>query len=52
MAPVGERKNGRRKRTHEKQADEESMKVGLSKEDALYQSKWIAGINLIITRLK
>ena len=33
------------------QVEEESVKVGLSKEDALYRSALIVGINRIATRL-
>ena len=35
----GQGKKGRLKRTWKKQVDEESVKVGLSREDALCQSK-------------
>ena len=42
----------RLKRTHKMQADEENIKVCLSREDALCQSKWIVGVIQIATRLK
>ena len=35
-----------------KQVEEDSMKVGLRREDVLYLSNWIVYINLIATRLK
>ena len=36
----GRRKKGRLKRTWPKLVEEESVKVGLRMEDALYRSKW------------
>ena len=39
-----QRKEGRPKRTWKKQVDEERMKVGLSREVGLFQSKLIVGI--------
>ena len=47
----GLRKNGRSKRTWMMQVKEESMKVGLSKEDALCQSMRIVGVNQIATMM-
>ena len=46
----GQRKKWRTKRTWKKQVEEESVKVGLSREDAPCRSKWIIGVNLISTR--
>ena len=46
------RKNGRLKRTWKNQFEEESVKVGLRKEDALCQSKWSVGISQIAAGLK
>ena len=42
----GERMKVRPKRTWKKQVEEESMKVGLSKNDALCRSMWIVDINV------
>ena len=44
----GESKKGRPKRSLKKQVDEESMKVGLRREDALCRSKWSVGVNKIV----
>ena len=41
----GQRKKGRPKRTWKKQAEEESMKIGLRRKDALCHSMWSVGIN-------
>ena len=41
----GQRKKGSPKRTWERQVEEESVKVGLRREDALCRSKWSVGIN-------
>ena len=46
------KENGRPKKTWKRQVKEESMKIDLSMEDALYRSKWIAGVNLIATGLR
>ena len=46
-----QRKKVRVWRTWNKQVEEESVKVGLSREDALCRSKWIFGDNQIATRL-
>ena len=43
----GERKKGRLKRTWNRQVEEESVKVGLRREDALCQSKWGVGVDQI-----
>ena len=40
----GQWKKGRLKRTWKKQVEEESVKVGLRREDALCRSKWCIGI--------
>ena len=48
----GQRKKGWPKRTQKKQVDEESIKVGMSREDALCRSNWSAGINQIATGLR
>ena len=48
----GQRKYGRMQRTWKKQAEEESVKVGLRREDALYRSKWSVGINKIAAGLR
>ena len=39
----GQWKRGRVKRTWKKQVVEESVKVGLRREDALFRSKWSDG---------
>ena len=46
-----QRKKGRPKRTWRKQVEEESVKVGLRREDTLCRSRWSVGINQIATRL-
>ena len=43
---------GRPKRIWKKQVQEQSMKVGLGREDSLCCSKWIVGINQIATMLR
>ena len=48
----GQRKNGRLKRTWIKQLEEESVKVGLRREDALCWSKWSVGVNQIAAGLR
>ena len=48
----GQRKKGRPKRTWKKQVEEESMKVGLRRKDALCRSKWSVGINRIAAGLR
>ena len=48
----GQRKNGRLKRTCKKQVEEESVKVGLRREDALGRSKWSVGANQIADGLR
>ena len=37
------------KRTWKRQVEEESMKVGVSRVDALFRPQWIVGVNLIAT---
>ena len=48
----GQRKKERSKRTWKMQVEEESTKVGLSREDAICRSKWSVGINKIAAGLK
>ena len=47
----GQRRTGRLKRAWKKQAEEESVKVGLIREDAHCRSKWSVGINEIAAGL-
>ena len=39
-------------RTWKKQVEEESVKIGLRREDAICRSKWSVGINQIAARLR
>ena len=48
----GQRKTGRLMRQRKRRVEEESVKVGLSREDALCLSVWIAGVSQIATRLR
>ena len=48
----GQRKKGRPKRTWKKQAEEESVMVGLRREDVLCRSMWSVGINQIAAGLR
>ena len=48
----GQRKKGRLKRTWKKQVEEESVKVGLRRRDALCRPKRIAGDGLITAGLR
>ena len=48
----GQRKKGRPKRTWKKQVEEESMKVGLRRKDALCCSMWSVDINKIAAGLR
>ena len=49
----GQRKKGRLKRTWKMQVEEESVKIGLSRNDALFfRSKWSVGINQIAVWLR
>ena len=48
----GQRKKGRLKRTWKKRVEEESMIVGLRREDVLCQSKWSVGVNQIADGLR
>ena len=48
----GQRKKGRQKRTWKTQVEEESMKVGLRREDALCRSMWSVSVNKIAAGLK
>ena len=43
---------GRLKRTWKKQVDEECVKVGLRREDALCRSQWRVGVNKIAAELR
>ena len=47
----GQRKKGRPKRMWKKQFEEESVKVGLRREDALCLSMWSVGVNTIAAGL-
>ena len=47
----GQTKKGKPKRTRNRQVEEESMKVGLRKEDALCRSMLSAGVNQIAAGL-
>ena len=48
----GQRMNGRLKRTWKRHVEEESVKIGLRMEYALYRSKWRAGVNHIVAGLR
>ena len=48
----GQRKKGRHKRTWKKQVEEESVRVGLRREDALCRSKKSVGVNKIVAGLR
>ena len=48
----GQRKKGRLKRICKKQVEEESVKVSMRNEDALFISMWSAGVNLIAAGLR
>ena len=48
----GQRKKWRTWRTWKKQVEEESVKVGLRMEDALYRSYWRVGVNHIAAGLR
>ena len=48
----GQRKKGRPKRTWKKQVEEETVKVGLRREDALCCQKWSVGVNKIAAGLR
>ena len=48
----GQWKKWRLKKTWKKQVEEESVKVGLKREDALCRSKWCVGINQIAAGLR
>ena len=47
-----QRKKGRPKRTWKKHFEEESMKVGLRRKDALCRSNWSVSVNNIAARLR
>ena len=46
------KEKGRPKKTWKKQVEEESVKVGLRRKNALYRSKWSAGVNKIAAGLR
>ena len=48
----GQQKKWRLKRTWKKQVVEESVKVGLRREDALYRSMWSVDVNQIAAGLR
>ena len=48
----GQRKKGRPKRTWKKQVEEEIIKVGLSRDNALCRSMWVVGVTLIATTFR
>ena len=48
----GQRKKGRPMRTWKKQVEEESVKVGLRRKDALCRSKWSVDVNQIAVGLR
>ena len=47
-----QRKKGRLKRTWKKQVEEESVKVGLRREDALCLSRWSVCVNKFASGLR
>ena len=48
----GQRKKWMPKRTWKKQVEEESVKIGLRREDALCRSMWSVGVNQIAAGLR
>ena len=46
----GQRKKWRPKMTWKKQVEEESVKIGLGRKDALCRSKWSVDVNQIAAR--
>ena len=48
----GQMKKGRPMRTWKKQVEEESVKIGLRREDELCRSKWSVGVDLIAVGLR
>ena len=46
------RSKGRPRRTQKKQVEEESVMVGVRREDALCQSRWSVSVNKIAAGLK
>ena len=48
----GQRKKCNPKRTWKKQVEEESVTVGLRREDEHYRSKWSVGVNQIAAGLR
>ena len=49
---VGQRKKGRLKSTWKKLVEEESVKIGLRREDALCRPMWSVGVGKIATGLR
>ena len=49
---TSKRKKGRWKRTWKKLVEEESMRVGLCRKDALCRSEWIFSVDEIAGRLR
>ena len=47
MEVDGERRKVKLSRSSRMQVEEESMEVGLIKEDAIFSSRWIVGVNQI-----
>ena len=45
-------KEKRKNKTWIKQTEQESMKIGLSREDVFCRSKWIVGVNPVVTRFR
>ena len=52
LATKGQRNKRRPRRMWKRQDEEESVKVGLRREDALCRSKWSVGVNKIAASLK
>ena len=52
LVVYGQRKKGSPKRTWQKQVEEESVKVGLRREDELCRSMWSVGVNQIAAQLR
>ena len=48
----GQRKKGRSLSAWKMQVEEESVKVGLSREDALFRSEWMVALNQIANGLR
>ena len=52
FAVEGQRRKRKLKRTWKKQVEEESVKVGLRREDTICRSKWSVGVNKIAACLR